>query len=194
MRKLLALLCCVLLLPLAALAEEGDDPFDFSLLSAYDMFVYNDQNGVDIVYRFPDQPFEVQVDREDCEAMAYLDFVALAQEGYVAPRLVIGTELADETFGATELTLTVGKETWRFSVWPDVSEYDGMYYEDYNAPLTRETFDLMKALAKNKAGTVAFTLNQDDTMLLSGTIALPAETAAALRQLFLDCGGEGQLR
>ena len=88
----------------------------------------------------------------------------------------------------------MGKETWRFSVWPDVSEYDGMYYEDYNAPLTRETFDLMKALAKNKAGTVAFTLNQDDTMLLSGTIALPAETAAALRQLFLDCGGEGQLR
>lgn len=192
MRKVLLLtLLLSLLLPLPALGEERG--FDLSLLEAVEgVYSFEDVNTVDMIYRFADQPFLCQTDGEGTEVVAFIDFVSLALEGCVVPRLTLAVISPEPLYGDT-LLLTVGSACWRLAASSTLSEYDGIYYEDYGFCFSADSLPLLSSLGGSKGENAAFTLMEGDATLLSGTIAFSPEAVSTLYQLFEDCGGKEQL-
>lgn len=189
-RLLIVTLIFSLLLSLPALGEEAG--FDLAALEAReDIYSFQDTGLVDTVYRFSDQPFSCQVEREDVEAVAFLDFLSLALEGCVVPRLTLSTTCPKPLYGDT-LLLWVDGSCWRLSMSNASSEYDGIYYEDFSFCFAADSLPLLKALSRSTADSFAFTLLSGEEELLSGQMALPAQTAKAVYDLFEDCGGAAQ--
>ncbi len=182
-RRGLALLAALCLLALPALAE-----VDTAVLDAdTGLAAYPDDNGVDLIWRPLDQPF--QGTAEEGTAVAFLDFAELANEGVVALRFVLTLQL-DEALYADTLALRAGKKSWTFAVRPVTTEYDAVYQEDYTVPLGPAGLEMVQALAKNTGGTVSFTLEGGRTV--SGTLAIPADRAAAVWKLYKAIGGPKQ--
>lgn len=189
-RLLLLVLLLSLLLPLPVLGEEGG--FDLSLLEAReDVYSFQDNGLVDTVYRFSDQPFFCQVEDGEAEVVAFLDFLSLALEGCVVPRLSLSTTSYEPLYADT-LLLTVGNTHWRLSVSGAFSEYDAVYYEDVGFCFSADSLALLKAMARSKEESFAFTLLSGEEELLSGQMPLPAEAAEKVYDLFQECGGEDQ--
>ena len=191
MRKVLLLtLLLSLLLPLPALGEA--DGFDLGRLEAVEgVYSFEDVNTVDMVYRFPDQPFLCQTDGEGTEVVAFIDFVSLALEGCVVPRLTLAVISPEPLYGDT-LLLTVGGACWRLNVFSALSEYDGTYYEDYSFCFSADSLPLLSSLGGSKGKDAAFTLLDGEEALLSGTVAFSPEAVSTLYELFEDCGGKDQ--
>lgn len=191
MRRLLVLtLIFSLLFSLPALGEES--AFDLAALEAReDMYSFQDTGLVDTVYRFSDQPFFCQVAQSDVETVAFLDFLSLALEGCVVPRLTLSTTSPQPLYGDT-LLLWVDGSCWRLSVSSASAEYDGIYYEDFSFCFASDSLPLLKALSRSKAESFDFTLLSGEEELLSGQMPLPPQTAKTVYDLFEDCGGTAQ--
>lgn len=191
MRRLLLLtLIFSLLLPLPVLGEGGG--FDLSALeSREDVYAFQDTGTADTVYRFSDQPFLCRTENPDVQAVAFLDFLDLALEGCVTPRLTLALESPEALYGDA-LLLTVGKDRWRLTLTSVISEYDGVYYEDYAFCFSQDSLPLLEAMARGKAENCSFTLLDGEEVLLSGEMPLPAEAAQTVYDLFAQNGGSAQ--
>ena len=184
-------LCCMaLLLSLLAAcgaAEWGEGLFDFGVLDPEEeLECWLDDNRIDLIYRPAGQPFRGESDEGDVRA--FLDYVSLSNEGVVVPRLLLAMQL-DDMLCAGTVTFTAGDFTVTAPADPTTTEYDGIVQEEYAVFLLGELQPLAEALAKGD-GTLRFTLNGERTV--RGTAAIPAETAAALWQGWLDAGGLSQ--
>lgn len=186
-RFLLFTLILSLLLPLPALGEEG--AFDLGQLEAReDVYAFQDTGTADTVYRFSDQPFLCQTENPDIQAVAFLDLLSLALEGCVTPRLTLALVAPDALYGDA-LLLTVGGTDWRLTLTSELSEYDGVYYEDYAFCFSQDSLPLLTAMARSKAESLTFTLLKGEEALLSGQMALPGASVQGVYDLFESCGG-----
>ena len=67
-------------------------------------------------------------------------------------------------------------------MWPQTSEYDTVYYEDYAITFDDKTIAMLKALNKNKAE-VTYTLTGDDVR--TGTLDIDADVVKTLYDRFV---------
>ena len=177
------MLIALLILALAAPALAEIDTAALESLPGTSVFL----DGVNTVVRPDDQPFFGEAD--DGSVCAFLDFIELEDRNVVALRFSLSLE-SDEEAAADTLTLTVGKQSWSFGVHAAVSEYDMVYQEDYAVCLSDEGLALARALAKNKSGRVAFTLEGWRTV--SGSVAIPASAASQIWSQYKKLGGDKQ--
>lgn len=156
------------------------------LTQALDCTVQLEANGVDTVIRPNNQPYIGTMEAEDCELIAYVDFVEMPNEGGTFVRLTLAL-MTPESLGASRMTLSVGGKAWAFDVSPATSEYDCVYYEDYAVCLSDESLPLLKALGRRDEA-VQVTLEAEERAL-AGSIALPRADMADLYDRFVDAGG-----
>lgn len=188
MKKLLVLCLMVGMLLTQALAEEN--PFDNAALEKTEnCSVYLSDNGVDTVVRPLNQPYMGTVDMEGAELIAYLDYVELPGEDVTVLRLLLALTVP-ERLAANEVTVTVGKKDYIFSVMPVISEYDTTYYEDYALCMTDESLPMIKAMARAKEDSFSVRFAGDAS--LTGVITLPNADVAAIYDRYIDLGGERQ--
>jgi len=162
-------------LPFAAVAE-----LDRELLTdGLDCAVYLDANQVDTVIRPMNQPFFGTVDAEG-EMIAFLDYVEMPDFSGTFMRLTLSL-VTYEPVNAEKLTLSFGKESYDFEVWPVTGEYDTVYYEDYAVTFSDETITMLKALGRH-TGEVTYLLEGDGSR--SGTIDFPEGEVKALYDRF----------
>lgn len=181
-----ALLALTLLCLSCAMAEEGD-AFDlFRLESEEDLNAYLDDNRVDTVYRWADQPFSG--DLSEGQLMVFLDYVELASPGLVALRFAFAVQ-TDEPLYATELTLSGGNVTLTRAITPLTTEYDFICMEDEYLVLTDEDFGLIEALLAND-GTLNLTLF--GSAVVTGQVQIPVDSLRRIWELYQACGGPSQ--
>ena len=176
MKRLLAILL-LLCIPFAALAEKNRA----ALTAGLDCTIFLDMNQVDTIIRPMQLPFFGTVDAEG-EMIAFLDYVEIPDLNGTFMRLTLSL-VSDEPVNATELTITFGKNSYTFDVWPQTSEYDTVYYEDYAVTFDDDTLAMLKALSKNKAE-VAYTLTGDS--VVTGTLAIDADMVKDLYNRFVN--------
>ena len=199
MKKLLALLL-ILLLPCAAMAEVDV----LALQSTEGCMAYTASNGVDTVIRWTDQPFIGMTDVEDGELIAFLDYVDMPNEDAVFLRLTLSL-VTPEMYAADTMTLTVGQKTYTFSVMPEISEYDTVYYEDYAVCLTEASLPILQDITKLGAKAedaaalhekydldgkpVLVTLSCEGEEPIHGSVVIPAENVKVIRDRYEEGGG-----
>lgn len=175
MKRLLILLL-LLCLPFAAMAEKDRA----ALTEGMDCAIFLDVNQIDTVIRPMQEPFFGTVDGEG-EMIAFLDYVEIPDLNGTFMRLTLSL-VSDDPLNAEELILTFGKNTYTFDVWPQTSEYDTVYYEDYAVTFDDKTIAMLKALSKNKAE-VTYTLTGDDVR--TGTLDIDADVVKELYNRFV---------
>ncbi|MBQ8654595.1 MAG: hypothetical protein IJ507_06610 [Clostridia bacterium] len=183
MKKLLILLLA-LLLPACALGEADV----MALQRLEGAMVYTASNGVDTVIRPAGQPFIGETELEDGELIAYLDYVDMPNENRVFLRLTVSI-VTPEMYAADTMTLRTGKKAYTFSVWPEISEYDTIYYEDYAVCLTDESLPVLKDIISLKGKPVEVTLSGEGMEPIRGSVAMPADTVRRIRSDFEAAGG-----
>lgn len=191
MKKWLCLLLCLLLLPVAALAESAFD--DEALRRMEDVTVFDEPGSINTVVRPVNQPYQGQVD-EPYEGwlVAYVDFLTLPEHGVTLPRVLMAIETF-EPVGADEMRLTVGGKTYTFAVTGIRSEYDDVYMEDYSVCMTAASLPMLKAIAQQKKDQpvqVEFLVQEE--VVFAGQVILPGAEVAELYDTFIDLGGKRQ--
>lgn len=176
MKRILAVLL-ILCLPLAACAEKDRA----ALTQGLDCAVYLDVNQIDTVIRPLNQPFFGTVDAEG-EMVAFIDYVEIPDQSATFMRLTLSL-VTNEPLDAQELTVAFGKQSYTFDVFPQTSEYDTVYYEDYCVLFNDDTLPMLKALGKNKAE-ITYVLTGDGATR-SGTLDIPAEAVKDLYDRFM---------
>lgn len=188
MKRLIALCLMVGMLLTQALAEENT--FDNAALEETEnCAVYLSDNGVDTVVRPLNQPYMGTVEMEGAELIAYLDYVEMPGEDVTVLRLLLALTVP-ERLAANEVTVTVGKKDYVFSVMPMISEYDTTYYEDYALCMTDESLPMIKAMARAKDDSFLVRFAGDASLV--GMITLPNADVAAIYDRYIDLGGERQ--
>ena len=146
MKKLLALAAAITLLCTAALAE-----FDFyALKDTPDAMTYTVPGTADTVVRPALAPYQGEFGED--ELVAYLDYIILPDEEVATFRLCLSLSMFD-SFQADEVRVTVDKKCYTFAVKPAITDYDGIYMEDYTLVLSSESFPIVTALSKAKNAT-----------------------------------------
>lgn len=189
MKKLLAFLLALLLMP-SALAE-----FDLSALRNDPGFAVIPQHGtVNTVYRPTNQPFIGQADEAfDGELTAYVDFIQLVNLEATLLRLTVSATVYDSPLNGERLRLSVGGKHYTFEVSREVSEYDGIYMEDYSACLTDASLPMLKAIAQQKRDNpIPVTVLCGEEAVFSGLVVIPGSEAAKLYDQFVSLGGKKQ--
>lgn len=186
MKRILCLAAALVLLCVPALAEDFDQAA-LEQMDAYDVMM--DFQQVNTIVRPKDQPYAGTIDVEDGEAAVYLDFIQMPDENATLMRLMLCLTTY-EFIGASELTITVGDKDYIFSVFPEISEYDLTYFEDYTICMTDESLPMIKAMARSKTDTFAFQLT--GAKGYTGTITLPLDTVADMYDTYIDLGGAQQ--
>lgn len=174
--KRLFIILLLLCLPFAAVAEKDRAALTEGMYCA----VFLDVNQIDTVVRPMQEPFFGTVDGKG-EMIAFLDYVEIPDLNGTFMRLTLSL-VSEEPLNAEELTLTFGKNTYVFDVWPQTSEYDTVYYEDYAVTFDDKTIAMLKALSKNKAE-VTYTLTGDD--IRTGTLDIEADVVKTLYDRFV---------
>lgn len=188
MKRLIALCLMVGMLLTQAWAEEN--AFDNAVLEETEnCYVYLSDNGVDTVVRPLNQPYMGTVEMEGAELIAYLDYVEMPNEDVTVLRLLLALTVP-EHLAASEVTVTVGKKDYIFSVKPMITEYDTTYYEDYALCMTDESLPMIKAMARAKGD--SFSVRFSGDVSLTGTITLPNADVADIYDRYIDLGGERQ--
>ena len=188
MKKLIVLCLMMAMLMPQALAEEN--AFDNAALEQTEnCYVFLADNGVDTVVRPINQPYMGELEAEDTELIAYLDYVEMPGEDMTLLRLLFALTVP-ERLAANEVTVTVGKTDYVFSVAPVISEYDTTYYEDYALYMTDEGLPMIKAIARAKND--SFTVRFAGSETMTGMITLPKADVAAIYDRYIDLGGERQ--
>lgn len=186
MKRFLCLMAALMMLCVPALAEE----FDQAALEQMDEYdVMMDFQQVNTIVRPKDQPYAGTIDMEDGEVAVYLDFIQMPDENATLMRLMLCLT-SYEFIGAGEVTITVGGKDYIFSVFPEVSEYDLTYFEDYTICMTDESLPMIKAMARSKKDTFPFRLAGEKSY--TGTITLPLDTVADMYDTYIDLGGAQQ--
>lgn len=181
--KLLAVLLALCLAGVPAGAEE----FQTARLEEMEGFsTYTEANHVDVVVRSGDQPYAGQVELADGEMAVFLDFIQKADEGMTLLRLTLSLTSYDYV-AASELTITVGQTDYTFPLFPEVTEYDMTYFEDYVICLTDESLPMVKAMARSKENIFPFRLT--GVREVEGSITLPLDRVADLYDTYVDLGG-----
>lgn len=187
LRALLVLTAVLFLVP--ALAEDGAIPFDLEALeNDASLAVFEDANGVDIVYRDVSQPWIGQCD-DGAEALVFLDYVELANEDAIALRLSV-TLVLEDMLTADTLTLSVGGQQWRFAVRAAGSEYDQVFMEDYCVCLAGESLSILQALGQKSSQTLRFELSGNGTV--SGSVEIPGQRIREIYAHWVSLGGTSQ--
>lgn len=189
MKKLLAFLLALLLMP-PALAE-----FDLSALRNDPGFAVIPQHGtVNTVYRPTNQPFIGQADEAfDGELTAYVDFIQLVNLEATLLQLTVSATVYDSPLNGERLRLSVGGKHYTFEVSREVSEYDGIYMEDYSACLTDASLPMLKAIAQQKRDNpIPVTVLCGEEAVFSGLVVIPGSEAARLYDRFVSLGGKKQ--
>lgn len=186
MKRLMGLLACLLVLFGAALAEDFDQA---GLENMENCDVYLEVNGVDTVVRPKDQPYPGETELEDSELSVFLDFVQMPNEDATFMRLTLSL-MSYEFVAANEMTIVVGGKNYVFSVFPEVSEYDMTYFEDYITCMTDESLPMIKAMARSKTDTFAIKLAGAGEV--NGSITLDLDAVAELYDAYVDLGGAAQ--
>lgn len=190
MKKIIALLLCLMLFAPAALAEFDTAP----LKEDGELSVFTPYGTVDTVYRPVNQPYMGQPDEGMDGALdAFVDYITLVDAEVTLLRLVISTVSYDMPFNATEIRLTVGKKQYTFAVTHEESEYDGVYMEDYTTCLVGEGLNMLKTVAQQKTDEpVHVELLSLGDVVFSGLVIIPGEEAAQIYDRWIDLGGKQQ--
>lgn len=190
MKKIAALLLCLLLFASAALAEFDTD----SLKADPDLMIFTHPGTVNTVYRLPNQPYFGQADDAfDGELLAYVDYVTLLDENLTLLRLMVSTVVYDLPLNADQLRFTVGGKSYTLTVERERTEYDGLYMEDHTTYLTDASLPLLKAIAQQKTDApIPVELLSLGEAVFSGLVVIPGEEAADLYDRFIDLGGKKQ--
>lgn len=184
--KCLTWLLCLMLLAAPALAEEFDQA---ALEQKENCHIYMEANHVDTVVRPLSQPYEGQVELEDTELSAFLDYIHMPGEDTTFLRLTLSLTSYDFV-AANEMTITVGGKNYVFLVFPQVTEYDMTYYEDYIVCMTDESLPMIKAMARSKKDT--FPIKLAGAQEVFGSITLPLDEVAQIYDTYIDLGGAQQ--
>lgn len=166
----------ILCLPLTAFAEKDRA----ALTEGLDCAVYPDTNQIDTVIRPLDQPFFGTVDAEG-EMIAFIDYVEIPDMSGTFMRLTLSL-VTDSPVDAETLTVAFGKHSYTFDVFPQTTEYDTVYYEDYCVLFNDGTLPMLKALGKND-DVITYTLTGTQTR--TGTLEIPAENVKALYDRYM---------
>lgn len=189
MKKLLAFLLALLLTP-SALAE-----FDLSALRDDPGFAVIPQHGtVNTIYRANNQPFIGQADEGfDGEVVAYVDYIHLVDQEVTLLYLTVCTTVYDSPLNGEKVRLTVGGKHYTFEVEREVSEYDGIYMEDFSTCLTDASLPLLKAIAQQKRDNpIPVTVFCGEDVVFTGLVLIPGDDAAKLYDQFVRLGGKTQ--
>lgn len=186
MKRLAWMLVLLLLLCTTALAE-GFDQAALEQLENCD--VYMDINHVDTVVRPQSQPYAGEVDLEDAELAAFLDFIHMPGEDTTFLRLTLSLT-SYEYVAAGEMTITVGGKEYVFMVFPEATEYDMTYFEDYIVCMTDESLPMIKAMARSREET--FPIKLAGATEVTGSITLDLDEVAWIYDTYIDLGGAQQ--
>lgn len=186
MKRMLCLLAGLLLLWGSAMAEEFDQPA-LEALEGYEVTM--DAWQVNTIVRPEGQPYEGTMDASDAELLTFLDFIQMPDEDATFLRLTLCLT-SYEFIGAGELTVTVNGTDYIFNVFPEVSEYDAVYFEDYSVCMTAESLPMIKAMARSRSDTFAIRLAGAEEY--TGAITLPLDTVAEMYDTYIDLGGAKQ--
>lgn len=183
-------LCIVLALMLCGASASAE--FDFSALKEMEDAIVTDIPGTaDTIVRPMRMPYQGELGEDDL--IANLDYIILPDQEVAALRICLSVSLF-EPMQADQVAVTLDGKCYTFSVTPDVSEYDGIYMEDYALVMTSDSMPLMQALSKGKQEqtmTVVFICTEDG-MQKTGSISLPAEDVKELLAEYAAFGGDDQ--
>lgn len=187
MKKLLALAAAITLSCTAAFAE-----FDFyALKDTPDTMTYTVPGTADTVVRPALAPYQGEFGED--ELVAYLDYIILPDEEVATFRLCLSLSMFD-SFQADEVRVTVDKKCYTFAVKPAITDYDGIFMEDYTLVLSSESFSIVTALSKVKNATtmqVVF-VNTMDGAERAGSVEIPSADVKTLLTRYNDLGGSKQ--
>lgn len=127
------------------------------------------------------------------ELVAYLDYIILPDEEVATFRLCLSLSMFD-SFQADEVRVTVDKKCYTFAVKPAITDYDGIFMEDYTLVLSSESFSIVTALSKAKNATtmqVVF-VNTMDGAERAGSVEIPSADVKTLLTRYNDLGGSKQ--
>ena len=147
MKKLLALAAAITLF---APPPSRNSDF-YALKDTPDAMTYTVPGTADTVVRPALAPLVAGEFGED-ELVAYLDYIILPDEEVATFRLCLSLSMFD-SFQADEVRVTVDKKCYTFAVKPAITDYDGIYMEDYTLVLSSESFSIVTALSKAKNAT-----------------------------------------
>ena len=190
MKRVFTFVLMMLLLMTSALAEFNTD----ALKTDAELYSFIQPGTVNTVYRAVNQPYIGQVD-EACEGglVVYVDFVTIPDLDATLLRLLIATEVFDMPLGAQEVRLTVGGKRYTLPVSREVSEYDGLYMEDFSTCLVGEGLNMMAAIARQKQDApIPVEMLSLGEVVFSGLTVIPCEEAAGFHDRFVDLGGKNQ--
>lgn len=186
MKKLLAMLCAVLMLPLCALAEFNNE----ELMRLEDCITMRVPGGWDLLVCPMNQPYLGDMGEDGLNVS--VDFIQKLDIDMTLVRVAVGIEVFDNVYADT-IAFTVGGKTYAFAVTPDVFEYDAVYQEDYFTCLTDASLPFLKALAQQKKDApipVAFLSGGE--VVAEGSVVIPGAEAAWIYDTFIDLGGKSQ--
>lgn len=185
MKKLLALLMLLTLMPCAAMAD-----FDTDTLLEQPGLTQSLDASWNTIYSLP-MPFYMG-EVEDGELLVTLDYIHHAEVEMTLVRVDVLLMLED-MLRADTVTFTVGGKCYAFSVTAEVFEYDGIYQEDYAICLTDAGLPFLKALAQQKKDDpIPVEFLVEDEVRLSGVVVIPGDDAAEIYDLYIDLGGKTQ--
>ncbi len=185
MKKLLALILALTLLPAAALAFDSEE-----LYRTDNVTIFEHPGSADTVIRLLNQPYLGELD--DGSLVVFIDYLEDATLDLTLLR-VMASITVYAPMQADTVSFTVGKKTYAFAADCTQNEYDGLYMEDYSFCLTAESLAFLKALAQQKKDdpiTVTFSYLGETQM--TGRVVLPGDDCARLYDRYIDLGGKRQ--
>lgn len=185
MKKLIALLLTLVLLPAVALAE-----FDTETLLERANVTRSFDKNQDTVYSLSDVFYLGEID--EGTLLLTLDFVEKSALDMTLIRVDVLLMLYDMMVADT-VTFTVGGKSYAFTAEPETFEYDGIYQEEYILCLTDASLPFLKALAQQKKDApIPVAFSRMGEVRLEGQIVIPGEDAATFYDLYIDLGGKKQ--
>lgn len=192
MKKLIALLLALMLLPGLALAE-----FDTAALLEQDGVLQSVDAQWNTVYSLSN-PFymgEIGESWQDYgdSLLVTLDYIERSDLYGMTLIRVDVLLMAYEMLGVDTVTFTVGGKSYAFTVSADVFEYDGVYQEEYVICLTDASLPFLKAIAQQKTDApIPVMFSREGEVVLEAQVVISGEDAAHIYDLYIDLGGKKQ--
>lgn len=186
MKKLIALLLALLLLPTMAVAD-----FDTQALRETENCIIMMQPGTwDTLICPMNQPYRGEI--EDGSLKVSVDYIEKVDLDMTLIRVAVQLEVFENVYADTIL-FRVGKKTYAFSVQAEVFEYDGIYQEDHYICLTDASLPFLKAIAQQKKDDpIPLTFLRGGETVLEGHVVIPGEDAAWIYDRYINLGGKTQ--
>ena len=186
MKRLICLVMTLMLACSGALAEAFDQE---GLEQLEGCTVSMDLLEVNTIVRPDDQPWTGECALPDSWLDVYLDFIRMPDEEATFMRLTLSVT-SFEYVAAEKVSILVNGKEYVFTVEEEVSEYDGMYFEDFTACMTDESLPMIKAMARSKTDVFPVTLSGG--LEVQGSITLPLDRVAELYDAYIRLGGAKQ--